>query len=332
MYIFQKYYVHLRIFMWTHLISITTYNTPLHPMSASNESHNNELLYQEEHLNCFLYDNYAVPMITHLNEIKGAVLKFEETHNQIIFLLKGNINFLYENKQTFIKEGNFFLLPRGGQYMINVDEDASIVIVNLHNNLNFCEHYPIVLLYRLKKETGINPSLLHPLGIDKVLYNYLEGIIMTYADGLRCTYFLEIKQRELLYYLRAYYPKKDLVLFFAPILNDDIEFAEQIYRHYASAKTITDLANITNYSVSGFKKRFVRMFGISPYKWMEKEKAKMIHYDINCTNKSFKEISLKYNFLSQSHFNSFCKKMFTMPPGALRERNMYAIQSNHDAK
>ncbi|MCL2097590.1 MAG: helix-turn-helix transcriptional regulator [Bacteroidales bacterium] len=287
---------------------------------------NAELLYQSEHLDCFLYDNYAIPMITHLNERKGAILKFNETHNRIIFLLKGRINFLYENQQTFIEKGRFFLLPRGGQYMVNVDDDASIVIVNLHNNLNFCEHYPIVLLYRLKKELVINHSVLYPLRIGKVIQMYLEGIIKTYSDGLRCTYFLEIKQRELLYYLRAYYSKKDLTLFFAPILNDDTEFAELIYRYHLSAKGIGDLANITNYSVSGFKKRFVKMFGVSPYQWMEREKAKMIHYDINCTNKSFKEISSKYHFASQSHFNSFCKKMFQLPPGALRERTICTMR------
>ena len=279
-----------------------------------------ELYYKDEHLNCFLYDSYENPIITYVDKTKGETFHVNENHNRIFFLLKGKISFLYASKtHTILEEGTFILLPRGCEYTMNIEEDSSILIVNMHYKVNFCEHFPLEILYKLNKNMKINHSTLHPLKINKLISIYLSNVTATVSAGLRCVYFHEIKQRELFYYLRAYYPKPDLAAFFAPILNDDTDFAELIYQNYESAKSLSDLAEATHYSVSGFKKRFLKVFGISPHTWIEKEKAKKIHFEINCTQKPFKEISAKYNFYSLSHFNGFCRKMYGMSPSTLRK-------------
>ena len=286
---------------------------------------NEELLYKEEHTSCFMYEGHDDPTITHVCKEKGDVLEVNENYNRVFFLLKGEINFIYENTYIVFKEGTFILLPRGCKYTMNIKEDASIIIVNVHYNISFCEHFTLKILHQLNKHLLPDNSLIYPLKINTVLSIYLSNIAATIAAGLKCSYFHEIKQRELFYYLRAYYCKNELAAFFLPMLNDDMDFAEQIYQNYASAKNIVELANGTNYSISGFKKRFVKVFGISPYHWMEKEKAKKIHHEINCTHKTFKEIFLEYDFCSASHFNTFCKKMYGVSPAALRKNTMCVV-------
>ena len=284
-----------------------------------------ELFYKDEHINCFLYDNYEDPIIKYVDKTKGETLQVNGVDNRILFLLKGKINFLYAHKHTVCEAGSFILLPRGCEYVMNIEKDTSIIIVNVHYNVNFCEHFPLEILHKLNKELEKKSSAIHPLKINQLVSIYLNNITETVSAGLKCKYFHEIKQRELLYYLRAYYPKNDLAAFFSPMLNEDTNFAEQIYKNYESAKNITDLAEATHYSLSGFKKRFVKVFGTSPYSWMEQEKAKKIHYEIYCTQKSFKEISSKYNFYSASHFNRFCKKMYGMSPAALRKTTFLTV-------
>ena len=285
-----------------------------------------ELLYQEEHTNCFLYDDAKEDsLLAIIEKTKGEKLAINERFNRIIFLLKGRINFLYGSSCKELESGNFILLPRGCEYILNLQEDSTLLIMHVHHNINFCEHFSLVMLHKLNKNSRSHFHAIYPLKINALIASYLQNICTTHIAGLKCKFFHDLKQRELLYYLRAYYPKNELMHFFAPMLNESTDFVEQIYQNYESVKSITDLANITHYSLSGFKKRFNKIFGVAPHTWIEREKSKKIYHEINCTQKSFKEIALKYNFYSSSHFTRFCTKMFGMPPAMLREKTRCTI-------
>jgi AraC-like DNA-binding protein len=273
-----------------------------------------------EHLNCYLYDNNKDPIIQSFDLEKNELFITAGTYNQVIFLLRGNVTFSYGKYLNIdLNEGSFLLIPHGFKSAIKIRDDSTIIIVNLLK-INFCNHFSLEMLYKLNKDIKMD-TYPYPLKINSVIRNYLNNLVDTMSDGLKCAYLHELKQKELLYYMRAYYPKKDLFSFFVPILSDDIVFSELIYKNLDKIKTITELADIVNYSVSGFKKRFVKVFGVSPYHWILKEKAKKIYYEINCSQKSFKEISIEFDFSSSAHFDKFCKKEFGMSPGVIRNNN-----------
>jgi AraC-like DNA-binding protein len=282
------------------------------------------LLYTAEHLNCFLYNSkdsiiglYYFPC--------GTKTSVTNTHNRIVFLLKGKISFLYGSNPFVLEENDFMLIPRSYLYEYTVLEDVCCLVIKLSYQINFCAHYPLEALFKTIKKKLPPHIIFSSLKINKTLTIFVENIVTILADGLKCVYLVEKKQQEMLYYLRAYYPKEELAFFFAPMYNYDAMFAELIYKHYESVQTIEELATIVNYSISGFKKRFAKVFGISPYQWIQKEKAKKIYHEINCSNDSFKEISARYNFFSPSHFDKFCKKMYKMSPGTLRANTACSI-------
>jgi AraC-like DNA-binding protein len=245
----------------------------------------------------------------------------DDTYNQILFLLRGKLIFHNNHNDSFvvIKEETFLLFPHGQECNMTVEEDSHIVFVIVHNKINFCNYFPLELLYKLNESKKKEEKMNYPLEINEIISDYLNLLLKSLGEGLQCRYFYELKQQELFYYLRAYYPRKKLSDFFHPILNSDIDFSELVLRNFESAKNIADLAKITNYSVSGFKKRFMKVFGISPRDWIKEEKGKKIYYDINCTQKSFKEIAIKFDFSSPAHFSTFCKNTFGMSPSMLRE-------------
>ena len=284
-----------------------------------------ELLNKEEHLSRYLYNNQDNPGIVQIDKTKGDTFILNEIHNRIVFLLKGKIIFSYECQvNNIFDEGTFLMFPHGGKYIMNVEENSDIVMVNMHNEISFCNHFPLEMLFGLNKSI-VSENSAYPLKINEMISDYLDIVVKSISDGLRCIHFHELKQKELLFYLRTYYSKKDLAAFFAPILNNDFHFSRLIYRYYESAKSIENLANLTNYSVSGFKKRFIKVFGMPPHSWIEKEKAKKIYYEINCTQKTFKEISIEYDFSSAAHFDKFCKRAYGMSPGVLRENTRQRV-------
>jgi AraC-like DNA-binding protein len=87
--------------------------------------------------------------------------------------------------------------------------------------------------------------------------------------------------------------------------------------NYLNINNIQELAELANYSTSGFIKKFQRCFNEAPYGWIQKQKAKQIAIDIKQGAKSLQEIAGDYKFSSYQHFSSFCKKQFGFPPTEL---------------
>ena len=289
-----------------------------------------ELLYVEEHLDCYLYDNPNDPIIRFYEKEKGEETFFKSTHNQLIFLLEGEIrcSSAYCVNQVF-EAGTFFLLPCKGNHTMKMEaeEKSKFIMVRMHQTINFCNHFPLTMLSKFgtsPKKMNNKPSL-YSLRANEIVDDWMKSVAMSTSVGLKCIYFQELKQKEVLYYLRVFYSKEDLYAFFSPILNNDAVFTDIIYRSYESAKSIDELAHITNYSMSGFKKNFAKVFGMPPATWIRREKAKKIYYDINCTSKSFKEIAVEYDFSSPAHFDRFCKSMYSVSPGTLRENTQNRI-------
>ena len=279
-----------------------------------------------EHLNCYLYNNQNTPLITYEEKKGGETFVHNAIVNQMIFLLRGKAKFSYIEVNNLFEAGSFLIFPGGRKYTVTTEEDCAVVVIRLHSNINFCNHFPFEMLYELS-EKSLSGNSTHPymLKTNEMISGYLDNVVKSLSDGLKCAHFHDLKQKELLFYLRCYYSKKDLAAFFAPILNSDTLFSRVIYENYESVKSINDLAAVTNYSISGFKKRFIKVFGILPSVWIEKEKAKKVYYDINCTRKIFKEIAAEYNFSSVAHFSKFCKKVYGISPSVLRENTQKAV-------
>jgi len=60
------------------------------------------------------------------------------------------------------------------------------------------------------------------------------------------------------------------------------------------------------------------VFKESPYQWMQKKKAELIREKISESDTPFQEIAMDFDFNSQAHFTSYCKRLFGMTPSKLR--------------
>jgi AraC-like DNA-binding protein len=224
-----------------------------------------ELLNKEEHLGCYVYDNQGEPLINYMKLVKNEILHLSFSANKIMFLVKGKLTYSYSNVLNKVfDESTFQLFPAGYNVTIKAEENSKLLFVNIYSRVNFCNHFPLELLYKLNQ--GIKSNTHNcSLKLNSILADYIDLLIQTMEDGLKCSYFHELKQKELLFYLRAYYPKEDLLDFFMPILSSDVSFSEFIYQNIDKIKSVENIAELSNYSISGFKKRFAKVFGMPPY-------------------------------------------------------------------
>jgi len=278
-----------------------------------------ELLYAQEHLSCYNYEKGSRPTIEKLTLKKGQKWSVFSIDNKSIFVLQGSLCFSFgETLDKIIPSGQMMLLPAGSQFKSIAEEDAVLIIIRLYNTKQLCDCFSLDALLK-EEDSDFDPDL-YFLDINERVGPFLSFLDTCMTDGLKCTYYFELKAKEYYFLLRAYYPKKELLRFFYPLLSKDISFSELVLKNHYKVKTVQELANMTHYSLSGFQKRFKKVFGVSAYHWMKDERSKSIYHEINSTVKSFKEISEDYGFSSPSHFNDFCKTNFGSTPGRIRRK------------
>lgn len=271
------------------------------------------------HRPCYHY-NKDYPLIEVYSSKQGEVSRYHPKDHVIMFVKEGQLKIslnMYEDR--ILEKDTFFFHPGNVKSLMESLADYTIVILRFQLNLSLCAQLPLEAIY---EESGqIEQKELCALPVTKGVKPYINGLIDYFENGNYCSYFHELKLKEFLFLLMITYSKKELQGLFHSILNKDLEFAQIIYQKLPNVKTVKDLVAIFNYSYSGFEKRFRKVFGISPYKWLQNERTKAIYHEITCTTKTIVAIGYEFGFSSPSHFNDYCKRMFNETPGNLRKTN-----------
>lgn len=282
------------------------------------------LLNPQEHIYCFNYEKGERPAIEEIEIPEGDKWGIFPIDSKIIFVLSGELVFSFgEFENRVISQGKVMVLPAGNNFEATAKQNTSILIFRIRAKLELCDAYSIEKLKDDFHESDEFKDIGY-LDVDERLTGYLVSVTTYIKDGLRCYYLFLIKLKELFFLLRAYYPKDELYHFFYPIISNDTTFSDLVLKNHHKAKTVHELANLVNYSLSGFQKKFKKVFGVPAYQWMNEQRSKSILHEINTNKKSFKEISFEYGFSSPSHFNDFCKINFGDTPGKIRKKSISA--------
>lgn len=275
-----------------------------------------KLLYPQEHFSCANYGKGQNAQLEILERTAGQVFVRNLIDTEIVFLISGSFLLSYGKLvNEKITAGKIMLFPPGSHVKAEITEDVHFIICRIRDVVQLCE---CMSLERLHNETGPIPEGFHMLDTNDRVNRFIELFVDCVDDGLRCTYYFATKMKEFFFLLRAYYTKEQLAGFFSPMLGRDAQFMNLMYRSYRNVKSVQELADISNYSLSGFKKQFQRVFGTSASDWMSDQKATRVFQDLNNSTQSIKELAEKHGFSSVAAFSTFCQNKFGMPPGKIR--------------
>jgi len=275
----------------------------------------------EEHKACYCYDRNAKPMIEVMRIKNEKIGEFLLIANEIVLVMQGSMFFsLRNNPSGEFHKGQLVLLPAGDKLSYKASENSILLVCRLNDNINLCHAYSLERLYKkVHKNILQKPEILTPLTIHPRLEYFANELIDTLDDGAKCQIFLQAKITELLIMLRLYYLAEHLYHFFYPILSQDTSFSRYVRTHWVKHGNVSKLAKAMNMTLQQFTKRFNSVFGQTPYKWMQQEKARLIYGEICQTNKPLKEIAWDHGFTAYTHFSRFCKAAFSMSPTEIRK-------------
>lgn len=275
-------------------------------------------------------DNYACSF--RKKESDGTVVKLLtlaqsevtdniSSDNKLCFLIKGKIALSFANHiDSIVNENNVVCLPVEQHYSLKALEPSTLLVIRTEEQISFCNCLNIEDLYRhFESENYTSTDELYILEINPEIKYYIEFILFYLDKGICCEVFYKGIVKELFFLLRFFYSKKELSLLFHRVLSPDSKFYSDIMRNSHKCKSVIELAQTLNYSVSGFEKHFKQIFGISPYKWMLQDKAEKVYCEIRLEKQDFKRISSDFGFSSISHFTNFCKTYLGTTPSNIRK-------------
>ena len=283
-----------------------------------------ELMYRNEHAVCSNYDLSEKPIIEVIKIAKGGGDKSSVINNEIVFIIEGRVRYRFQELPTHEGvKGQIIFRPAGEHYSYEALADSTVVIFRLLNPLLLCRKFSIEKLYGIQAIVPGNmpereKKRIGTLEINSRVWCFLELLIDCIADGLRCRCWFDLKIMEFFTYLRAYYTKEEVRDFFQSILSGDTAFSEYIRLNWHRFASVNEMADALNMNRNRFSRRFVKIFGTSPYRWMSEGRAKKALDEITATNKSFKQIAADNGFGSDTQFTRFIKKEFGKTPSELR--------------
>ncbi len=288
-----------------------------------------KVLYLTEHLSCTNYlsnTNNGFNRYT-LKANEDFTIQQEDLHF-LFFFKTGKIEISCNEFENKVYEGDSMLfLAKGNKIKGKIITDSQFTLVCFEKHINLCDKAMLESLYIKQKIIGDRNYDGLPLrtGIKKVL----ESVDYYLDNKLSCKHLHLLKLQEVFFILRAEYKKKELVYFFKPMLDQTVSFEDFVLANYKRVKTVEELAELYNCSQRTFNRYFQETFNDSPYNWMLKQKSEEVRELLIRTKTPFKTIIEDYNFSSPSHFSTFCRAQFGLPPRDVRKRAQ-KIKSDSD--
>jgi AraC-like DNA-binding protein len=156
---------------------------------------------------------------------------------------------------------------------------------------------------------------------DEFLKNFIHSLLLMYENGKEIPATLQrVKLEELLLYLCYHYPEKMAQLKIRSNIGiTEIEIKKLVESNISSNIPLDELAFLCNLSLSTFKRRFIRLYGMAPSKWFLQRRMELATTLLRAGKETPSEIYYKVGYESHSSFTHSFKQVFGLTPTEYRE-------------
>lgn len=109
------------------------------------------------------------------------------------------------------------------------------------------------------------------------------------------------------------------------------QFVNTIYENMLNDISIERLADLTNRSLTSFKKEFKRIFNSSPHHWIIGQRLARAKIMLSSTSRTVSEIGAECGFANISHFIKLFKQRYHCTPAAYRRTTAHPDNTHQSA-
>lgn len=240
----------------------------------------------------------------------------------IVFVTKGRVRISFDSgsKGYGISKGEAFTLAQGTSYWLEVLEEVGFLVFHIRTGGEIPRRF--FSATEDSSDGKETEAAQFPLLVMNSRLWYLVDTVRMGLSEISDNYnYFPIKIFELCHILRADYSPEEAMAFFRPVTQGDNSFISFVLENYRQINTVNELAELSQYSLSVFKRRFYESFGETPYHWIKRQKSLRILYLIRYSNLSFTEIGYQMGFGSLPQFTAFCKTNLGDSPSTIRRKS-----------
>lgn len=131
---------------------------------------------------------------------------------------------------------------------------------------------------------------------------------------------LELKFRELILSIADNLKNAELISYFQSLANEpqNVSLQRVMEENYCFNLKLDEFAQLSNRSLSAFKRDFQKVFNTTPGKWLTKKRLDHAMNLISNTGKTVSEAAFECGFENPSHFSRSFKEYFGVTPASVK--------------
>ena len=240
-----------------------------------------------------------------------------------LYVLEGAYNSISEEEQLLVRKDEAVLMKCGNylSQMRSTQADKKYEAIAVH-------FFPDVLkkVYRdelpkalLSAETE-KPQTMVKVETSLLIQKYIESVLFYFENpGLVSEEILVLKLKEIILLLLQTENAPGILEIMSNLFNPrDFAFKEIIEAHFFTPVSISELASLTNKSVSSFKREFAKHYGESPARFLHKKKISKSLKILSLSNDSIGDIAFACGFTDVAHFSKTFKSLMGLTPTEFR--------------
>lgn len=269
-----------------------------------------DLKYIDEHLNCKNYKKVVDDGFKYVVGKAGSHILSDDCVpcNRIGMIYSGEVEIRCCDFDTLsMSAGQMIMMATGYKFDIVCKSDVEALVFNFTIPESGCD---LLFVDSLTKMCEQSQYQFEPLDIRYPIRLFMESMIYCLRNGVNCVHYHQIKEREFFICLRGFYTKQEVIALLYPIINRSMIFKSYVMLHYRQAMNVEDLIEQSDLGRTAFFEKFKETFGTTVKKWLTERTVVDVRFDAMRPDMTAKKLSDRYNFSSQSHFNTFCRKHY----------------------
>jgi AraC family transcriptional regulator, exoenzyme S synthesis regulatory protein ExsA len=240
--------------------------------------------------------------------------------NAISLVISGEKTMHFAAKKVTVKDDEFHFLS-SGNCLVSMELNDKVPfksILIFFDNTTLSNFY---LKYnnqieKIKAGNKISNEPYLAFKKDGFIINFIESLKLLFQKREKISTEMKlVKFEELMLHLLEIYPEK--ILAFQPVTGNemgDFEIRRAVESNITNNISVEELAFLCNVSLSTFKRRFARIYGTSPNKWILKKRMEIAKELLQNNREKPGSIFYKIGYENHSSFTKSFKQTFGLTP------------------
>jgi AraC family transcriptional regulator, exoenzyme S synthesis regulatory protein ExsA len=245
--------------------------------------------------------------------------------NMVDIVIAGKKTIIDVYNITSLEAGELMILSKGSSLI-----SQALPIQGLFHNLAiyftnevFAEFWIKYTTSNSESAKGLSNQPFITYRQDEFINNYIHSVLLLLKSPTKFSdKFKQLKLEELLLYLLHTDPGKLQSLSVIAKDNEDMQFRKAAESHVTTPISVDELAFLCNTSLSTFKRKFFKIYGMSPQKWLTQQKMRIAAKLLRHPHERPGSVWEKVGYENQSSFILAFKKQFGMTPREYQQANL----------